>query len=249
MHLDGWTLLLQTINVLVLLALLRWLFYRPLLAVIDARRQAADTALAQTTQARADAERQAQALQAERDALKATRAQWEAQAHQAASAERDAALQQARQAADALLADAQRQITRERQDASHALEDEAATLATALAARLLAITPAGPGDTGFVDALLARIEATAPEARAHWFSLDAPKAATLATARPLDDGTWQRVMSQLARLLGDDVQLTPLVDPALLAGAELRCPHGELALHWAGELAAARAALRQDPTA
>jgi F-type H+-transporting ATPase subunit b len=40
MHIDLWTLGLQACNLLVLLALLRWLFYRPVLAVIEARRQA-----------------------------------------------------------------------------------------------------------------------------------------------------------------------------------------------------------------
>ena len=38
MNIDLSTLLLQAINLLVLLALLRWLLYRPLQAVIAARR-------------------------------------------------------------------------------------------------------------------------------------------------------------------------------------------------------------------
>ncbi len=46
MHLDLWTLLLQAINLAVLLALLRWLLYKPLMAVIDKRQQRIAEALA-----------------------------------------------------------------------------------------------------------------------------------------------------------------------------------------------------------
>ena len=45
MKLDAWTLLWQVINLVVLLGLLRWLLFKPLLAVI-AKRQAAVAAVA-----------------------------------------------------------------------------------------------------------------------------------------------------------------------------------------------------------
>ena len=43
MHLDLWTLALQAINLAVLLALLRWLLYKPLMAVIGCPSSVAPT--------------------------------------------------------------------------------------------------------------------------------------------------------------------------------------------------------------
>ena len=56
MHFDWSTLVLQTVNVLVLLWLLRRFLFRPVVAIIAARKDAADKLLADAEAARAQAE-------------------------------------------------------------------------------------------------------------------------------------------------------------------------------------------------
>jgi F-type H+-transporting ATPase subunit b len=243
MHIDGWTLLLQAINLLVLLALLHRLFFKPLLRVIDARRAAVQAEMDRADTARREAEQRAQALADQQAAAGQAREALLQAARQEAQAERDAARARARQEADAALEAARRQAAQERREAVATLLDEAGGLATALAARLLA--QAGTGDAGFLDALLSRLQATPEAERAAWFAEAAPRRATLVSAHALDDGLRDRAEHALRAALGEGLQLNLAVDAALIAGVELRLPHGVLALHWAGELAAARVQMQQ----
>ncbi|MEZ5703229.1 MAG: hypothetical protein R3E42_16625 [Burkholderiaceae bacterium] len=76
MHIDGWTLLLQAINLAVLLVLLRWLLYKPLMAVIDQRQQRVNEALAAAQREREQAEQERQALATQRAQTSASRDAW-----------------------------------------------------------------------------------------------------------------------------------------------------------------------------
>ena len=244
MRIDGWTLALQTVNLLVLLALLRWLFYRPLIGVIEARRKAVDDELAKAEAARREAEQRAGALSDARAALEGARRQLLDDARHDIDREREAAARRAQAAADATMADAAAQIDRERKAASQALFDEASALAAALATRLLAQVP-GRADPGFVDALLERAQAASADETERWFGSGGAREVTLASAKALDDATRDGAMQRLRALFGDALQMSFTVDPALIAGAELRFAHGVLALHWAGEVAAARAQMQE----
>src|SRR3954469_8457888 len=146
MHIDGWTLILQAANFLVLVWLLRRFLYRPVLAVIDQRRQATDAVLAEAAAARTAAETMRRDLEAQRAAAGADRDRLIEAAHAQAEAERAALLDKARQEADAVLADARTHIERERRDAGTALRDRAGRLAVAIAQRLVqSIAPEGDG--------------------------------------------------------------------------------------------------------
>ena len=141
MHIDLWTLLLQACNLVLLLLLLRWLFYRPLLAVIEARRQAVQQTLSEAQARREQAQAELQALaqqrQAADSAAQATLQSARAQAEQDSAARLEAARVAVRQC----LQEAQAQIERERLQAGTALYQASATLATELAQRLLSLTP------------------------------------------------------------------------------------------------------------
>lgn len=245
MHLDRWTLLFQAINLLVLLGLLRWLFYRPLLGVIDARQQAIEAEQTRAAAAVQDAGQRVKALADERAKLDGAREQALQSARAAIERERAAALQEARQAADATLADAREQTGRQRREAAQALFGEASALATALARRLLAPVSEGADDARFVGVLLDRLQATPGEERTGWFATDAPRTLVLTSAHALGADTRERAKGALQAALGDDVRIDFSVDATLIAGAELRFPHGVLAQHWAAELAAAREQMRQ----
>jgi F-type H+-transporting ATPase subunit b len=239
MHIDGWSLALQAINLLVLLALLRWLFYRPLIGVIDARRKALDDERAAADAARAAAEQQGQQLAEERRALEASRQGVIDGAQRELEKLRAAAAEQSRAEAAAALERAGHRIEQERKAAQQALFEEASALAVSLAGRLLAQSP-GTDSSAFVDRLLDRAAAQQPEERARWFADDGARRVTLACATELPAGSRDQARRRLEALLGPDLALAFEVDPALIAGAELRLPHGVLALHWAAELENAR---------
>ena len=88
MHLDPWTLALQTINVLVLVWLLARFLFRPVAAIIAARRAAADALMADAEAARAKAAAEAAALAQQRQGLADDGDRIVAAARAAAEAER-----------------------------------------------------------------------------------------------------------------------------------------------------------------
>ncbi|HSB98303.1 MAG TPA: hypothetical protein VLE45_00210 [Burkholderiaceae bacterium] len=243
MHVDGWTLALQAINLLVLLALLRWLFYRPLLKVIDQRRRAASDELARAQAAREQAQAQQHSLADERAALEASRQSLLQTAREEAARERAAAQDGAHREAARVVDEARRRADKLRRDAAQSLFDEAAHLACSLAERLLRQVPTA-NDEAFLQRLLEALSSTPASERRAWFTADSASALTVATARPIAVDARQRVEAALHQLLGADAGVDFEVDPQLLVGAELRFAHGVLSLHWAGELAAAREALR-----
>lgn len=245
MKIDFWTLLLQAINLAVLLGLLRWLLYRPLLGMIDARRQRVADELATAKAAQQAADQQAQSLDAQRTAFDAQREQLLTDARQQASAEREALLAQARAATDNMQTEAQQHIEQERFRAGQALVDEASTLAVDLAGHLLKNSPALPGDPDFVEALLDHLATTPPAERQPWLGGAAEPDITLVCASEPTEAMLKQTRQRLTQVLGLPVNLQTQTDPALLRGAELHFAHGVLALNWSAELAAARVEMQK----
>lgn len=244
MQIDGWTLLLQAINLAVLLALLRWLLYKPLMAVIDKRQQHIAAELAATEQARQQAEQDSQALATQRADIASAREQALSDARQSAEAERQALLDSAKTAAQATQAEAQKQLEKERQLASQALLTEAASLAVELAKRLINSSPAPADDAAFVDALLDRLNATPAEDLQRWLGATQPTPVRLICASAPSEATRKKVEDQLASVLGTAIALQTETRPTLLRGAELHFEHGVISQSWAAELAAARAEMQ-----
>ena len=247
MQLDGWTLLLQAINLAVLLALLRWLLYKPLMAVIDKRQQRIASELAEAVQARQQVEQESQALASQRAAIDSDREHVLSEARQSAEAERQALMASGEAALKSQQSEARQQLDTERLQASQALLTEAGSLAVDLATRLIHSSPTPLTDNHFVDALLEHANATPVEERQHWLGATQPAPVTLVCASAPSEATVQKVKDQLSRLLGTEVHLQSETLPALLRGAELYFEHGVLSQSWSAELAAARATMQ--PTA
>lgn len=245
MQIDFWTLLLQAINLAVLLALLRWLLYRPLLGMIDARRQRVADELATVKAAQQAADQRAQSLNEQRTAFDAEREQLLKVARQQANAEREALLTQARAGANNMQTEAQRHIEKERLLAGQALFDEASTLAVDLAGRLLKNSPTPQGDPDFVDALLDHLDSIPAAERQHWLGDATEPEITLVCASEPTEAILKQARQRMTHLLGLRVKLQTQTDPALLRGAELHFAHGVLALNWSAELAAARAEMQK----
>ena len=230
MHIDLWTLLLQTVNVLVLVWLLARFLFRPVAAVITARRNATDKLLAdaqarlkQASDAAADVAHQREGLAAEGQRILAD-------ARAGADAEHATLLQHATEAAARLQAEAQRAMARDRQAMREALEREATDLALTIAARLLQRVPPRELNRAFVETLADAL-ATHP-ARGLLANADLE----LHSALPLDAAAQADTRDVLARVLGALPRITFRTDPTLLAGVELVGPSLLIRNSWRADL-------------
>jgi ATP synthase F0 subunit b len=249
MPIDGWTLILQAANFLILVWLLRRFLYRPVLAVIDRRRQAADAILTEAAAARTAAEATRRDLEVLRAAAGADRDRLLEAAHAQAEAERAALLDKARQEADAVLADARTHIERERRDAGTALRDRAGRLAVAIAQRLVqSIAPEGDGAA---DPFLGRIctvlqELPGEERAAILDQIRGNGLVRVVTALPLGDAARERCRQRLAASLDVPLEIQFADDRALIAGIEVHFPHTVLRHTWRDDLTRALEELTAD---
>ncbi len=230
MRIDLWTLALQTVNVLVLVWLLARFLFRPVAAVIAARREAADKLLADAEEQRQKTANEAASLAHQRDGLAAEGQRILTEAHAAAEAERATLLQHATEAAARLQADAHQAIAGERQSMRETLEREAADLAVAIATRLLQRVPPHTLNRIFVDTL-AETLAMHP-ARAALASAELE----LVSAVPMDDTTQADTRASLTRALGAPPRINFRTDPTLLAGIELGAPSLLIRNSWRADL-------------
>lgn len=230
MHIDLWTLVLQTINVLVLVWLLARFLFRPVAGIIAARREAANALLADAEAKRQQASEAAAALAHQREDLAGEGQRILAEARAAAEAERATLLQHASDAAARVQADAQQAIVRDEHAMREALEHEANDLAITIATRLLQRVPARALNRAFLD-MLAETLATHP-ARG---SL-AATTIEVRSATPLDAAAQADCRDVLTRALGATPQLTFRTDPTLIAGIELAAPDALIRNSWRADL-------------
>jgi len=230
MRIDLWTLALQTVNVLVLVWLLARFLFRPVAAVIIARREAADKLLADAAAERQKTADEAAALAHGREGLAAEGQRVLAEARAAAETERAGVLQQATDAVARLQAELQQAMARDRQSMREALEREAADLALTIAMRLLQRVPPRELNRTFVDTL-AETLATHPACSAL-----ASADLELRSAVPLDDTAQADTRAILTRALGASPRISFRTDPTLLAGIELAAPSVLIRNSWRADL-------------
>jgi len=237
MHIDWWTLAFQVINFLVVVWLLSRLLFRPIRRVIEEREEA-DRKAAEAAQAKEDA---AKAIQADYEARIATIAdkqrQEEADLHKQMSAERDALLKAAHEEAETLLTRTRTEIEVERAQTVDDLRAEIGGLAAGLVQKAL-----GAPDIVAPEAALAQAQAHLKAlAGADLHDLTADLAAegaaiTVASAGDLPEGLRQQWREVLQQRFGAEVGIGFAIDPALIAGAELRFPHAVLSFSVAARL-------------
>lgn len=230
MHIDLWTLGLQTLNVLVLVWLLGRFLFRPITAIIAARQAEAEKLLADAAARRAEAQAAADAVARQNQVLTADGDHILAQARAAAEAERATLLQHASVAAERLRAEAADAIAQDRAAMRDALEHDAAELAVSIAEHLLQRVPPQHLTRIFLDDLIAAI-ARHP---ARHLLADAP--VQLSSPAPLDAAAEETARTALTRALGAAPALSFAVDPALLAGLELTSPHLSIRNSWRADL-------------
>lgn len=241
MHLDWWTIGLQTVNFAVLVWLLHRFLYRPVLGMIDARK--------------AEIERQYADAKAAQDKVRAELAGIEAQ-RATITAEREAALKsaavqgqdiagayrkEAEREAQALLADVRTTLASERARAFDEARRLALDLGSEFAQRLLAQVPTALRTEAWIEHIEQYLDSLAkPERDTLARQLSAGNALTVVTAAALPASAAEAWRERLRGRLGKNVTVNFADDPRLVAGAELHFPTAVLRFSWRSALDAAR---------
>lgn len=222
MHIDWWTLALQTVNVLVLLWLLKRFLMQPVAAMIDARQAAAAKLMADAEAARNDAVAEKQKAAEEAGRIAATRDDALKAAIAEAEKAKTALLGDARTEAEKLRATAEADIERHRRETEASYAEDAKSLAVDIAGKLVARLPDTTRIAGFVDGIASALRALPPESRA---AITEVEPVPVRTARALTGEEGGAIRAMLADILGKPVEITVLPDPRLIAGLEIDTPH------------------------
>jgi len=234
MKIDFWTLALQAINALVLIWLLSRVLYRPVVRAIAQRRDAAAKLLADAEAERDRARQATAAAQAQQAELAAGRETAMKAAQADAEAARTRLLAAAQAEAETLRQ--QTQAERDKQIAAQqrANEQRAAMLTVDIAGRLLERLPASARVAGFLDDLVASLQAL-PESQKQKLA-DAATSLALAAPRVLDADERQRCLPAIQQAIGRTAPLQAVVDLNLIAGLELRSPDLVVSNHLRADL-------------
>jgi F-type H+-transporting ATPase subunit b len=242
---DWWTLGFQAANFLILVWLLQYFLYQPVLQVMDRRKSEVDRAFAAAAEAKAAADAARTQYEAMRaDAAKAA-AKMMDEAKEAVQRERSAMVDQARTDAEGLAAAARERIAREREVAERQLRDRIARLGVEVATALLRQSVANDGATPMLAERALRMLEEMPHEERERMAVDLGANSTLevAIAAPLSSDAAAQCRKRIAAALGRDLAIDFAVDSELIAGIELRFPHSVLNCSWKQSLAQALNAL------
>jgi F-type H+-transporting ATPase subunit b len=235
MKIDWWTLGLQTVNVLVLIWLLRRFFWRPIASMIEQRRAAAAGTLTEAAakleaakMSLADIDKTRAGFAAERDAILAT-------AQEQAEHARAVSLDQARAETASLEAAANAAIAMQAADVETRAQARAGRLAVDIAEHLATRLEGPAVRAAFLDWLVTSIRAMPAEARQATSAGGVVLEAT--TATPLDPSEQMEARSRIDDALGHRSVLVFKADPSLIAGLELHGPHFAVTNSWRADLA------------
>lgn len=247
MRIDWWTLGFQVANLLVLIWILARYLFRPVAAIITARKAEAVRLLVEARAAREAAAAEQAKAEAATAAIAENRAAALQQASEDAKAETAALLAAAREQASQLRNQAQQAIERTRASEAIDADGRACRLAVDIAARLLSRLPESARIAGFIGGLAEGVAALPEAARASIGADGAP--VPLRAARALTEAEAQSCRDSLAAALGRPVTLAISVDPTVIAGLELDSPHAVVRNSFRADLERIAAALAHDSAA
>jgi F-type H+-transporting ATPase subunit b len=222
MHIDWWTLGLQTVNALVLIWLLGHFLFRPVADAIAGRQKAAGALLADAKAAKAAAESERDKAVAEAARLADHRSEAFKAVEAETAAAKSALLAKAQVEADKLRAASKAEIEARRRAGALAAEDRAARLAVDIATKLFDRLPREARISAFIDGIATGL-AKLPEGTRASVCADG-KSIRLTAARAVTPEEAGACRKALADVLGHPVAVEISVDPALIAGIELEAP-------------------------
>ena len=247
MHIDWWTLALQTVNVLILIWILARFFFRPIAEIIAKRQDEMNKLFADAEAARkhaADARSEAEKARAE---IGAERDQLLAEAQKSALTEKAKLLQQASQDAAKLRCESEAMIARDRTAAEKQVVDHASTLSVDIARRLLARLPANFALDAFLAALCDEIGKLPSEALSGFAAAaTSGRPIEVVTPAPLSKKEMSQVRDALKQAFGQELPLAFRSEPKLLAGIELQGHNVMLRNSWRADLERIREELSRE---
>jgi len=244
MKIDFWTLGLQTLNILILLGVLRYFFWSPIAAMIAQRKGLAEKTVAdrqaleeQAAAAEADAARVRAGFAAERVALlKASQAE--------AGRARDTLLAQAATEAAALGEAAKSRVEATAEAARKTWSDRSNQLGVDIAGRLVARLDGEAVQAAFLEWLVQAIAALPAQARKDL--ADQVVGLSVVSPAPLTDAARQQATLKIGAAFGYTPNIEYSADPALIAGLELHAPHLAVSNSWRADLAGILESLAHD---
>jgi len=246
MHIDLWTLALQTINVLILVWLLARFFFRPIQALIIERRDSAARLLSDAAAVRQAADAALAEAARKRDAIDQERTGLIADAQRAARVERDNRLAETRVEIEKLRSDAAAAIRRDRAAADLAITSHAEELAIEIARRLLARLPPEAGSDVFVGELCGQLRALSRADKQGLVSEASRRPIEVRIAAALSNEQIERIRRAVSEALGAGPALAFRQDPDLLAGIEFHSGNFIVSNSWRADLVRIREELNCD---
>jgi F-type H+-transporting ATPase subunit b len=234
MTLDWWTLGIQTINVAILVWLLRRFFWRPVATMIEQRRAATRRAMAEAEVTRAQAAAALQEIEQTRAGIAKEREAVLAAARETAEQARAALLAEAARQVATLDATAHAAIERANEAAGDAWKERSARLAIAVAGQLAARLDGAKVRATFLDWLIEAIGALPNLTRQAVVASGA--AVEVVSATPLDPAERKAVHDRIGEAFGGGVSIDFRTDPALIVGLELHGPHLLVNNSWRADL-------------
>jgi F-type H+-transporting ATPase subunit b len=236
MHIDWWTLALQTVNVLVLIWILGRFFFRPVADLVAKRREQAakliadaDAARKEAEEIRAEAARLRAGVDAQRDRLMA-------EARKAAEAVKESSLEQLISELEQHRKDAAIAIERERTVMQRAVLDRANELSIQIARRLLERLPEGAAFSAFLDGLSGELSKLPAESRQSLAASNPDRPLEVVTAATLDDKQAAMLREAIQAVLGSELPVRLSCDPNLIAGFEIQGRNVIVRNNWRADL-------------
>lgn len=245
MHIDWWTLALQTVNVLILVWILGRFFFRPIMEVVAKRQQEANKLLEDAARERDEAVN----MRAEADKVRANiatrREDLIAAARAEVQSEKQNMLAQTSQEIAKLRADADAAIVRDRAAAEAQLIAHAGDLSVEIARRLLGRVPHRVLLHTFLDEICAEVHSLSAEERnGVAAAVTTGRQVEVVTATPLSDEEMQNVSATLEKAFGSELPLVFRSDPTIIAGIEVHGPNTIIRNSWAADLERIRRELK-----
>lgn len=221
MTFDWTTFAFQLVNILVLLVMLWRFLFRPVAGIIEDRQAAIARTLAEAESAKASSAAAEKDARTEAERTATARRDLLDRARRDAEDQRSAILARAGDEGAAILADARKAADAVRDEARGEMLSRAQELAIAIADRLMQDLPEDRRVTGYAARLAETLAALPVRERDALFDGQLPR---LVAPRPLSDPELAAARAVLAPYLATEPQVE--VDPALIAGLELRGHHG-----------------------
>jgi F-type H+-transporting ATPase subunit b len=239
MRIDWTTLALQIVNFAILVWLLQRFLYRPVLRVIDARRQAADTRYAEAQRAADTAKQELAQLEAQKAGVAADRAALLADAREQARQLIETRRAEAEREAQTLLNEGRQTLASEREAVLAEARRTALDLAAGMVRRILAEIPEPLRLDGWLERIEHHLTSLSPgEKRELATELATGAPLQVVTAWPLAPEAEEGWRSRLRESLGTGAAIVFETNASLVGGAELRFPHATLSFSIEGAVSA-----------